>query len=161
MILKLKDGDVKIELFPDVAPNHVKRIKELADSGQYDNVVFHRVIDGFMAQTGDVRFGNSETGSFDLRRAGMGGSELPDLKQDFSSVPHERGTLSMARSQDPDSANSQFFICFKPAPFLDRQYTVFGKVIEGMEFVDKIKRGDDNNNGAVTDPDKIISFKSL
>ena len=161
MILKLKDGDVKIELFPDVAPNHVKRIKELADSGQYDNVVFHRVIDGFMAQTGDVRFGNSEAGSFDLRRAGMGGSELPDLKQEFSSVPHERGTLSMARSQDPDSANSQFFICFKPAPFLDRQYTVFGKVIEGMEFVDKIKRGDDNNNGAVKDPDKIISFKSL
>jgi len=161
MILKLKDGDVKIELFPDVAPNHVKRIKELADSGQYDNVVFHRVIDGFMAQTGDVRFGNSEAGSFDLRRAGMGGSDLPDLKQEFSSVPHERGTLSMARSQDPDSANSQFFICFKPAPFLDRQYTVFGKVIEGMEFVDKIKRGDDNNNGAVTDPDKIISFKSL
>ena len=161
MILKLKDGDVKIELFPDVAPNHVKRIKELADSGQYDNVVFHRVIDGFMAQTGDVRFGNSEAGSFDLRRAGMGGSDLPDLKQEFSSVPHERGTLSMARSQDPDSANSQFFICFKPAPFLDRQYTVFGKVIEGMEFVDKIKRGDDNNNGALTDPDKIISFKSL
>ena len=161
MILKLKDGDVKIELFPDVAPNHVKRIKELADSGQYDNVVFHRVIDGFMAQTGDVRFGNSEAGSFDLRRAGMGGSDLPDLKQEFSSVPHDRGTLSMARSSDPDSANSQFFICFKPAPFLDRQYTVFGKVLEGMEFVDKIKRGDDNNNGAVTDPDKIISFKSL
>ena len=161
MILKLKDGDVKIELFPDVAPNHVKRIKELADSGQYDNVVFHRVIDGFMAQTGDVKFGNSESGNFDLRRAGMGGSDLPDLKQEFSSVPHDRGTLSMARSQDPDSANSQFFICFKPAPFLDRQYTVFGKVIEGMEFVDKIKRGDDSNNGAVTDPDKIISFKSL
>ena len=103
MILKLKDGDVKIELFPDVAPNHVKRIKELADSGQYDNVVFHRVIDGFMAQTGDVKFGNSEAGSFDLRRAGMGGSDLPDLKQEFSSVPHERGTLSMARSQDPRS----------------------------------------------------------
>ena len=161
MILKLKDGDVKIELFPDVAPNHVKRIKELADNGKYDNVVFHRVIDGFMAQTGDVRFGNSESGNFDLRRAGMGGSDLPDLKQEFSSVPHDRGTLSMARSQDPDSANSQFFICFKPAPFLDRQYTVFGKVIEGMEFVDKIKRGDDSNNGAVTDPDKIISFKSL
>jgi len=161
MILKLKDGDVKIELFEDVAPNHVKRIKELADSGKYDNVVFHRVIDGFMAQTGDVKFGNSESGNFDLRRAGMGGSDLPDLKQEFSSVPHDRGTLSMARSQDPDSANSQFFICFKPAPFLDRQYTVFGKVIEGMEFVDKIKRGDDNNNGAVTDPDKIISFKSL
>ena len=160
MILKLKDGDVKIELFEDVAPNHVKRIKELADSGKYDNVVFHRVIDGFMAQTGDVKFGNSESGDFDLRRAGMGGSDLPDLKQEFSSVPHDRGTLSMARSSDPDSANSQFFICFKPAPFLDRQYTVFGKVLEGMEFVDMIKRGDENNNGSVSDPDKIISFKS-
>jgi cyclophilin family peptidyl-prolyl cis-trans isomerase len=160
MILKLKDGDVKIELFEDVAPNHVKRIKELADSGKYENVVFHRVIDGFMAQTGDVKFGNSESGDFDLRRAGMGGSDLPDLKQEFSSVPHDRGTLSMARSSDPDSANSQFFICFKPAPFLDRQYTVFGKVLEGMEFVDMIKRGDENNNGSVSDPDKIISFKS-
>ena len=160
MILKLKDGDVKIELFEDVAPNHVKRIKELADSGQYENVVFHRVIDGFMAQTGDVKFGNSGSGDFDLRRAGMGGSDLPDLKQEFSSVPHERGTLSMARSSDPDSANSQFFICFKPASFLDRQYTVFGKVLEGMEFVDKIKRGDEGNNGSVSDPDKIISFKS-
>ena len=161
MILKLKDGDVKIELFEDVAPNHVKRIKELANSGKYDNVVFHRVIDGFMAQTGDVQFGNSESKDFDLRRAGMGGSDMPDLEQEFNSLPHDRGTLSMARAQDPNSANSQFFICFQPAPFLDRQYTVFGKVIEGMEFVDKIKRGDQNNNGAVTDPDKIISFKSL
>ena len=161
MILKLKDGDVKIELFEDVAPNHVKRIKELANSGKYDNVVFHRVIDGFMAQTGDVKFGNSESKEFDLRRAGMGGSDMPDLEQEFNSLPHDRGTLSMARAQDPNSANSQFFICFQPAPFLDRQYTVFGKVIEGMEFVDKIKRGDQNNNGAVTDPDKIISFKSL
>ena len=160
MILKLKDGDVKIELYEDIAPNHVKRIKELADSGKYDNVVFHRVIDGFMAQTGAVKFGNSETKEFDLRRAGMGGSDLPDLQQEFSSLPHDRGTLSMARSSDPNSANSQFFICFKPAPFLDRQYTVFGKVIEGMDLVDKIKRGDDSNNGAVTDPDKIISFKS-
>ena len=155
MILKLKDGDVKIELFEDVAPNHVKRIKELAEGGKYDNVVFHRVIDGFMAQTGDVKFGNSDSKDFDLRRAGMGGSDLPDLKQEFSSVPHERGTLSMARSSDPDSANSQFFICFKPAPFLDKQYTVFGKVIEGMEFVDNIKRGE-----PASDPDKIISFKS-
>ena len=160
MILKLKDGDVKIELYEDIAPNHVKRIKELADSGKYDNVVFHRVIDGFMAQTGDVKLGNSESKEFDLRRAGMGGSDLPDLQQEFSSLPHDRGTLSMARSSDPNSANSQFFICFKPAPFLDRQYTVFGKVLEGMEFVDKIKRGDDSNNGAVSDPDKIISFKS-
>ena len=160
MILKLKDGEVKIELFEDVAPNHVKRIKELANSGKYNNVVFHRVIDGFMAQTGDVKFGNSESKEFDLRRAGMGGSDLPDLDQEFSSLPHDRGTLSMARSSDPNSANSQFFICFKPAPFLDRQYTVFGKVLEGMEFIDMIKRGDENNNGAVTDPDKIISFKS-
>ena len=160
-ILKLKDGDVKIELFEDIAPNHVKRIKELANAGKYDNVVFHRVIDGFMAQTGDVKFGNSESKDFDLRRAGMGGSDLPDLKQEFSSLPHDRGTLSMARSSDPNSANSQFFICFKSAPFLDRQYTVFGKVIEGMDLVDKIKRGDESNNGSVTDPDKIISFKSL
>ncbi len=160
MILKLKDGDVKIELFEDIAPNHVKRIKELADSGQYNDVVFHRVIDGFMAQTGDVKFGNSSSNDFNLNRAGMGGSDLPNLKQEFSSLPHERGTLSMARSSDPDSANSQFFICFKPAPFLDRQYTVFGKVLEGMEFVDMIKRGDDSNNGAVSEPDKIISFKS-
>ena len=161
MILKLKDGNVKIELFPDVAPNHVKRIKELADNGKYDNVVFHRVIDGFMAQTGDVKFGNSSSSDFNLARAGMGGSDLPDLKQEFNSLPHERGTLSMARSSDPDSANSQFFICFKAAPFLDRQYTVFGKVISGMDYVDKIKRGDQNNNGAVSDPDKIVSFKSL
>ena len=159
MILKLKDGEVKIELFADIAPNHVKRIKELADSGKYDNVVFHRVIDGFMAQTGDVKFGNSTSKDFDLSRAGMGGSNLPDLKQEFSSVPHERGTLSMARSSDPDSANSQLFICFKASSFLDRQYTVFGKVLEGMEFVDKIKRGDDANNGSVSNPDKIISFK--
>ena len=160
MILKLKDGDVKIEMFPDVAPNHVKRITELANSGKYDNVVFHRVIDGFMAQTGDVKFGNSDSKDFDLRRAGMGGSDLPDLNQEFNDVPHERGTLSMARSSDPNSANSQFFICFDQAPFLDRQYTVFGKVIDGMEFVDKIKRGDSDNNGSVSDPDKIISFKS-
>ncbi len=160
MILKLKDGDVKIELFDDVAPNHVKRIKELANEGKYDNVVFHRVIDGFMAQTGDVKFGNSSNKDFDLRRAGMGGSNLPDLKSEFNELPHVKGTLSMARSADPNSANSQFFICFEPAPFLDRQYTVFGKVIEGMEFVDKIKRGDSNNNGAVSDPDKIISFRS-
>ena len=161
MILKLKDGDVKIELFEDIATNHVKRIKELADSGQYDNVVFHRVIDGFMAQTGDVQFGNSSNDNFDLRRAGTGNSDLPDLNEEFNDLPHVRGTLSMARTSDPNSANSQFFICFKAAPFLDRQYTVFGKVIEGMDLVDKIKRGDESNNGSVKDPDKIISFKSL
>ena len=159
MILKLKDGDVKIELFQDVAPNHVKRIKELANNGKYNGVVFHRVIDGFMAQTGDVKFGNSSNDEYNLSRAGMGGSDLPDLKEEFNDLPHQRGTLSMARSQDPNSANSQFFICFKEAAFLDRQYTVFGKVIDGMEFVDKIKRGDENNNGSVEDPDKIISFK--
>jgi cyclophilin family peptidyl-prolyl cis-trans isomerase len=159
MILKLKDGDVKIELFEDTAPNHVKRIKQLAEDGKYDGVVFHRVIDGFMAQTGDVKFGNSSNDEFSLKSAGMGGSDLPDLKEEFSDLPHERGTLSMARSQDPNSANSQFFICFKESSFLDRQYTVFGKVIEGMELVDKIKKGDSNDNGSVSDPDKIISFK--
>ena len=160
MILQLKDGNVKIELYPDVAPNHVERIKTLAKNGEYDNVVFHRVIDGFMAQTGDVKFGNSSKDDFNLSRSGMGGSSMPDLKQEFNNLPHERGTLSMARSSDPNSANSQFFICFEAAPFLDRQYTVFGKVIEGMEFVDNIKRGDQNNNGAVENPDKILSFKS-
>ncbi len=159
MILKLKDGDVKIEMFPDVAPNHVKRITELANNGKYDNVVFHRVIEGFMAQTGDVKFGNSESKDFDLKKSGMGGSDLPDLKQEFNDVPHEKGTVSMARSSDPDSANSQFFICFKQASFLDRQYTLFGKVIEGMEFIDMIKKGE-GPNGSVSNPDKIISFKS-
>jgi len=159
MILKLKDGDIKIELFDKVAPNHVKRIKQLAEEGKYDGVVFHRVIDGFMAQTGDVKFGNSSNDDFDLKKAGQGGSDLPDLKEEFSDLPHQRGTLSMARSQNPNSANSQFFICFKESSFLDRQYTVFGKVIEGMELVDKIKKGDSDDNGSVTDPDKIISFK--
>ena len=154
MILKLKDGDVKIELYEDKAPNHVKRIKLLAEQGKYDGVVFHRVIDGFMAQTGDVKFGNSSNDDYNIRSAGTGGSNLSDLKEEFSDLPHQRGTLSMARSQDPNSANSQFFICFKEASFLDRQYTVFGKVIEGMEFVDKIKRGE-----PASDPDKIISFK--
>ena len=159
MIMKLKSGDVKIELFPDVAPNHVERIKTLANSGQYDNVVFHRVIDGFMAQTGDVEFGNSSSDKFDLRRAGTGSSNLPDLKQEFSDIPHQRGTLSMARSSPPNSANSQFFICFETSQHLDRNYTVFGQVIEGMEHVDKIKRGD-GESGSVSDPDKIMSFKS-
>ncbi len=160
MILKLKDGDVKIELFPDVAPKHVERIKTLANEGKYNNVVFHRVIDGFMAQTGDVQFGNSSSDTFDLRRAGTGSSNLPDLKQEFSDIPHEKGTLSMARSSDPNSANSQFFICLESAPHLDRNYTVFGKVIEGMEHVDKIKKGD-SSTGSVVEPDKIINFKSL
>ena len=159
MILKLKTGDVKIELFDDVAPNHVERIKKLANDGLYDNVVFHRVIDGFMAQTGDVQFGNSSSKNFDLKRAGMGSSEFPNLNAEFNDLPHEKGTISMARSSDPNSANSQFFICFDSSPFLDRNYTVFGKVVEGMDHVDKIKKGD-GTNGSVSDPDKIISFKS-
>jgi len=157
MILKLKEGNVVIELFEDVAPNHVNRFKLLANEKKYDGVVFHRVIDGFMAQTGDVEYGNSNSLNYDIKRAGTGGSDYPDLKAEFSDIPHERGTLSMARSSDPNSANSQFFICFKEASHLDRQYTVFGKVIEGMEFVDLIKRGD-GPNGAVSKPDKIISL---
>ena len=157
MILKLKSGDVIIELYQDIAPNHVQRFKKLAQEKKYDGVVFHRVIDDFMAQTGDVQFGNSNSESYDLRRAGTGGSEHPDLKAEFSDASHERGTLSMARSSSPNSANSQFFICFKSAPYLDRQYTVFGKVIEGMEFVDLIKRGE-GSNGEVSDPDKIINL---
>ena len=160
MMLKTKYGDVKIELFADVAPNHVKRIKTLAEQKKYDGVVFHRVIEGFMAQTGDVQFGNSNNEKFDLGRAGTGGSDLPDLKAEFSDVPHERGTLSMARSSNPNSGNSQFFICFDSAPHLDRQYTVFGKVVEGMEHIDKIKRGK-QSSGQVEDPDKIISFSIL
>ena len=142
MILKLKDGDVVIELFNNIAPNHVERFKLLAKEKKYDGVVFHRVIDGFMAQTGDVQFGNSNLESYDLMRAGTGGSEYPDLKAEFSNLPHERGTLSMARSNDPNSANSQFFICLETSPHLDRNYTVFGKVINGMEFVDLIKKGE-------------------
>ena len=160
MILKLTYGDVEIELYPEKAPNHVKRFKELANSGKYDGVVFHRVIDGFMAQVGDVKFGNSSSENFDLNRAGTGGSDLPNLKAEFNDIPHVKGILSMARSSDPNSANSQFFICFEDAPHLDRQYTVFGRVVEGMEFVDKIKKGD-GPNGSVSNPDKIISFKSL
>ena len=159
MILKLKDGNVIIELFSDKAPNHVKRFKQLSKEKKYDGVVFHRVIDGFMAQTGDVEYGNSNLETYDIRRAGTGGSEYPDLKAEFSNIPHERGTLSMARSSDPNSANSQFFICFQPSPSLDRQYTVFGKVVQGMEFVDLIKRGE-GSNGEVTDPDKIISLSA-
>ena len=159
MILKLKYGEVVIELYPNKAPNHVKRFKDLADSGKYDNVVFHRVIDGFMAQTGDVKFGNSNSPDFNLSLAGTGGSDLPNLKSEFTDIAHTRGVLSAARSADPNSANSQFFICFDSAPHLDRQYSAFGKVIKGMEFVDMIKKGDPNS-GAVSDPDKIISLRS-
>ena len=159
MILKLKNGEVKIKLFSEIAPNHVKRFKTLADSNQYDGVVFHRVIDGFMAQAGDVKFGNSTNSNYDLAKVGTGGSDLADLKAEFSNIAHERGVVSMARSSDPNSANSQFFICFASAPNLDRNYTAFGKVIEGMEYVDKIKRGD-GPNGSVSDPDIIISLRS-
>ena len=159
MILKLSYGDVEIELYSDKAPNHVKRFKELASSGKYDGVVFHRVIDGFMAQTGDVKFGNSNSTDFNLSLAGTGGSDLLKLKAEFTDIAHVRGTLSAARSADPDSANSQFFICFDSAPHLDRQYSAFGKVIKGMEFVDMIKKGDPNS-GTVPNPDKIISIKS-
>ncbi len=159
MILKLKYGEVHIELYPEKAPNHVKRFKELADSGKYDNVIFHRVISGFMAQTGDVKFGNAESSDYNLSLAGTGGSDLPDLKAEFSDIAHTRGIISAARSANPDSANSQFFICFDSAPHLDRQYSAFGKVIKGMEFVDKIKKGDPRT-GSVSNPDKIISLRS-
>ena len=158
MIMKLKDGNVELELYTDKAPNHVERFKSLAQKGLYDGVVFHRVIDGFMAQSGDVKFGNSNSKDFNLSLAGTGGSDMPDLKSEFSDIPHDRGILSAARSSDPNSANSQFFICFQPAPHLDRQYTVFGKVIKGMEFIDKIKKGE-GPNGSVKNPDKIISLK--
>ena len=159
MILNLKYGKVELELYPEKAPLHVKRFKELADQGKYDNVVFHRVIDGFMAQTGDVKFGNSSSPDFNLSLAGTGGSNLPDVKAEFSDIAHNRGVLSAARSADPDSANSQFFICLESSPHLDRQYSAFGKVISGMEFVDKIKKGDPSS-GSVSDPDKIISLRS-
>ena len=159
MILKLTYGDVEIELYPDKAPNHVKRFKELANNGKYDGVVFHRVIDGFMAQTGDVKFGNTNSPDYNLSLAGTGGSNLPNLNAEFTDIAHTRGILSAARSANPDSANSQFFICFDSAPHLDRQYSAFGKVIKGMEFVDMIKKGDPGS-GTVQDPDKIISLKS-
>ena len=159
MILKLSYGEVEIELYPEKAPNHVKRFKELASSGKYDGVVFHRVIDGFMAQSGDVKFGNTNSQDFNPSLAGTGGSDLPNVKAEFTDIAHIRGTLSAARSADPDSANSQFFICLDSAPHLDRQYSAFGKVVKGMEFVDMIKKGDPNS-GSVSDPDKIISLKS-
>ena len=159
MVLKLVHGEVEIELYPEKAPNHVKRFIELSNGGKYDGVVFHRVIEGFMAQTGDVKFGNSNNKDFNLSLAGTGGSDLPNLKAEFTDIAHTRGILSAARSSDPDSANSQFFICFKDAPHLDRQYSAFGKVTKGMEFVDMIKKGDPNS-GAVSNPDKIITIRS-
>ncbi|KAA6206712.1 MAG: peptidylprolyl isomerase [Candidatus Tokpelaia sp.] len=151
LVLETGKGNVVLQLFPDIAPAHVARIKELVREGAYDNVVFHRVIDGFMAQTGDVRYGKTDNAEFNPQRAGQGGSNKPNLKAEFSDKPHRRGTASMARAQDPDSANAQFFICFEDAPWLDRQYTVWGEVIEGMDNVDKIERGE-----PVARPDKII-----
>lgn len=153
ILIELKDGTVTIELLPDVAPGHCDRMKELAREGAYDNVCFHRVIDGFMAQTGDVANGNMEK-DFNIRMAGTGGSEKPDLKAEFSGVPHDRGTLGAARSQNPDSANSQFFINFTDNHFLNRQYTVYGRVVEGMEHVDAVMRGEPPMN-----PDRMISVK--
>ncbi len=153
LTIELKDGPVLIELYPDKAPGHVKRIKKLAGDGKYNGVAFHRVIDGFMAQTGDIEFGNSK--KYSDNRVGTGGSDLPDLKAEFHEGNHEKGTCSMARSNLPDSANSQFFICFDSATFLDNQYTIWGQVIEGMDHVDKIKRGAPGS-GAVEDPDIMI-----
>ena len=158
MIIELKDGEVEIVLRPDIAPQHVEQIKTLVRRGDYDNVAFHRVIDGFMAQTGDVQYGNLEQG-YNSQRAGMGGSDLGNIPAEFSDVPFERGTLGMARAQDPNSANSQFFITFAPTPNLNGAYTVVGQVVDGMEHVDNIKRGDRAANGAVTDPDRMISVR--
>ncbi|MEZ5715939.1 MAG: peptidylprolyl isomerase [Paracoccaceae bacterium] len=146
-------GTVHVELADDIAPGHVARIVELARAGAYDGVAFHRVIDGFMAQTGDVQFGDTTDAGFDMRRAGTGGSDGPDLKAEFSDVPYERGTVGMARAGDPDSANSQFFIMFAPTPQLNGQYTVVGHVTEGMEVVDAIKRGKGRNGAVIGAPD--------
>jgi len=153
IVMTLAGGDVVIELLADVAPLHTARMKELARAGAYDNVCFHRVIDGFMAQTGDVANGNMEK-DFNLRRAGTGGSDLPDLPAEFSKLPHDRGTLGAARSSNPNSANSQFFINFKDNHFLNGQYTVYGRVISGMEHVDAITKGE-----PPASPDRMISVK--
>ena len=153
ILMELKNGTITIELLPDIAPGHCERMKELARSGQYDDVSFHRVIDGFMAQTGDVEFGNMEN-EYKPHKAGTGGSKLPNLKAEFSGIPHDRGTLGAARSQNPDSANSQFFINFSDNHFLNRQYTVYGRVIEGMNLVDEIVRGEPPTN-----PDRMVSVK--
>jgi|TARA_B110000438_G_C15588248_1_gene552676 cyclophilin family peptidyl-prolyl cis-trans isomerase len=154
--LTLKDGIVVIETRPDLAPKHVEQIKKLVSEGQYDGVVFHRVIDGFMAQTGDVENGNSSNDAYNLSRAGTGASNLPNIEAEFSDENHKKGTLSMARSQDPNSANSQFFICFGDASFLNGQYSVWGQVIKGMEHVENITRGEPPK-----DPDKIIKMEII
>jgi cyclophilin family peptidyl-prolyl cis-trans isomerase len=156
IVIDLKDGPVVIELLPEVAPRHVQRMKDLARAGRYDNVAFHRVIDGFMAQTGDVEHANMESPGYNPRRSGTGGSDLPDLPAEFSNLPHDRGTLGAARSQNPDSANSQFFINFRDNHFLNRQYTVYGRVVSGMEHVDRIARGE-----PPTHPDRMIRVRVL
>ncbi|SJZ58129.1 peptidylprolyl isomerase [Consotaella salsifontis] len=156
LVITTSHGEIDVALRPDLAPNHVKRIKELAREGAYDGVVFHRVIDGFMAQTGDVEYGKEGSAGFDVRKAGMGGSDKPDLKAEFSDAPFKRGVVGMARSSDPDSANSQFFIMLADGDFLNGQYTVLGEVEKGMEVVDAIKKGDPSRNGSVDKPDKIV-----
>ena len=158
MVVTLKGGEVEIGLRPDLAPAHVEQIKALVREGAFDNVAFHRVIEGFMAQTGDVQFGDMEDG-YDPARAGTGGSSRPDLKAEFSSEPFVRGTVGMARSANPDSANSQFFIMFAPASHLDGQYTVVGNVESGMELVDRIKKGDDPSTGTVDAPDRMLDVR--
>lgn len=158
LVLTLKDGDVTIALRPDIAPKHVEQIKKLVRDGAYDNVAFHRVIDGFMAQTGDVQYGDMEDG-YNPRAVGTGGSDLPDLPAEFSSERFERGVVGMARAQDPDSANSQFFIMFAPAASLNGGYTVIGKVESGMEKVDNIKKGSAAENGSVAEPDRIVKAR--
>ena len=158
MVITLKDGDVVVALRPDLAPKHVAQIKKLVREGAYDNVAFHRVIDGFMAQTGDVQYGNMKKG-FDASLAGTGGSKEPDLPAEFSKEKYVRGVVGMARSQDPNSANSQFFIMFAPASSLNGQYTIVGNDEKGMEFVDKIKKGDAADNGSVSDPDRMVKVR--
>lgn len=155
LVLSLKDGDVIIRLRPDLAPKHVAQIKKLTEEGAYNNVVFHRVISGFMAQTGDVTFGKKGGANFDPKRVGTGGSSYPNLPAEFSNQPFNRGTVGMARAQDLNSANSQFFICFGEAHFLNGQYTVVGEVVQGMDVVDKIKKGAVDDNGSVKNPDVI------
>lgn len=159
LVITTKYGEIDIRLRPDLAPKSVQRLKELAHEHAYDNVVFHRVIDGFMAQTGDVQYGKEGGQDFDASSAGMGGSQKPDLPAEFSKETFARGTVGMARAQDPNSANSQFFIMLAPGQFLDGQYTVVGQVTSGMNVVDKIKKGDANDNGAVDNPDKMIKVR--
>lgn len=158
MVITLKNGDVTVALRPDLAPKHVAQIKELVREGAYDNVAFHRVIDGFMAQTGDVEFGNMSS-NYSAQRAGTGGSKLPDLPAEFSKENFKRGVVGMARAQNPNSANSQFFIMFDGAPSLDGQYTIVGNVESGMELVDGIKKGDAAQNGVVSDPDRMVKVR--